>query len=158
MKTTFVALALAGALASPAVADRADDDLAAVKKAVASSTVLPRPEARARAAAAAARQAAERTAVEEEEQAPARPHARRGDSPRWFHLRIVGKGDKHARVMINLPLGLVRSIGEDWPLQGCHRCENGRGPTIGEILRSLDAGQSLVDIEDDEATVRVWVD
>ncbi len=157
MKTAFVALALAGALASPAVADRADDDLAAVKKAVGSSTVLPRPEARARAAAAAAR-AAERPVVEEQQQAPAHSTARHGDAPRWFHVRITEKAGKRGRVSINLPLGLVRAIGEDWPIQGCRRCENGHGPTIGEILRSLDQGQSLVDIEDDEATVRVWVD
>jgi len=30
--------------------------------------------------------------------------------------------------------------------------------TIGEVLRALDSGQALVDIEDDEASVRVWVE
>jgi hypothetical protein len=29
---------------------------------------------------------------------------------------------------------------------------------VGEILRALDSGQSLVEIEDDETTVRVWVE
>jgi hypothetical protein len=30
--------------------------------------------------------------------------------------------------------------------------------TLGELLRALDSGQALVDIEDDETTVRVWVE
>ena len=30
--------------------------------------------------------------------------------------------------------------------------------TMSEVLRALDSGQSLVEIEDDEATVRVWVE
>lgn len=59
---------------------------------------------------------------------------------------------------VNLPLGLVRAFGQDWPLHGCRHCQDGHGPTLGEVLRSLDAGQSLVEIEDEDATVRVWVD
>ena len=52
----------------------------------------------------------------------------------------------------------MRAFGEDWPVQGCRRCEGRQGPTLGEILRALDSGQSLVEIEDEDATVRVWVD
>ena len=73
-------------------------------------------------------------------------------------MRVVEKGQKHGRVSINLPLGLVRAFGEDWPVQGCHSCGDGHGPTLGEILKALDSGQSLVEIEDEDATVRVWVD
>ena len=43
-------------------------------------------------------------------------------------------------------------------MHGCRHCQDGHGPTLGEVLRSLDAGQSLVEIEDEDATVRVWVD
>jgi len=148
MKTTFLALALAAVVATPVKADRGDDDLAAVKKAVHSE---PKPQA------SAQRRAAEAAPVADEE-APARPAPRHAEGPRWFHVKIVGKGAKQARVSISLPLGLVRAIGEDWPIQGCQRCRHGQGPTIGDVLRSLDSGQSLVEIDDAEATVRVWVE
>ena len=59
---------------------------------------------------------------------------------------------------VNLPLVVVRAFGDDWPIHGCRRCGNGRGPTIGEVLRALDSGESLVEIDDEDATVRVWVD
>jgi hypothetical protein len=78
----------------------------------------------------------------------------------WFRVRIVEKAGKRARVSLNLPIGLVRSIGDDWPLPSRHGCRKRDrcGVTLGELLRALDSGQPLVDIEDDEATVRVWVE
>ena len=78
----------------------------------------------------------------------------------WFHVRVVEKAGKRARVSLNLPIGLVRSMGDDWPIPAYHGCRKRDrcGVTLGEILRALDSGQPLVDIEDDEATVRVWVD
>ncbi|MGE5125927.1 MAG: hypothetical protein ACM3PV_06535, partial [Betaproteobacteria bacterium] len=118
MKTTLYAAVVALALAAPAAADRADDDLAAVKRAVAAAP--------ARAAEATARPAAE------EEPAPAR---RRGAEPRWFRLRVVDKTGKGSRVSLNLPLGIVRAFADDWPLPVCRRGAKGRGPTIGEVLR-----------------------
>jgi hypothetical protein len=121
MKTTWAALFLIGAIASPALADRADDDLAVVRKAVGGGSV-----------------------------------ARAGDA-RWFRVRIVEKAGKRGKVSVNLPLALVRAVGEDWPIHDCRK-GGGKATTFGEVLRSLDAGQSLVEIEDDEATVRVWVD
>jgi len=140
MKTTWAALFLVGAIASPALADRTDDDLAAVRKAVRDT-----PSARAGARPPA------------EDPAPAaRPSARTSEA-RWFRVRIVEKAGKRGRVSVNLPLGLVRAVGEDWPIHD-GRHSGGKSITFGEILRSLDAGQSLVEIEDDEATVRVWVD
>jgi len=142
MKTTlFVGIVLA-ALAAPAAADRAEDDLQLVKKAVLSTQAAPpRPPA--------------------EEPAPpatARPSPRKGE-PQWFRVRVVEKAGKRARVSVNLPLVLVRSLGDEWPIAERGRCrESGHCPTLGEVLRALDSGQSLVEIEDDEATVRVWVE
>jgi hypothetical protein len=140
LTAALAALALAAAAATVA-ADGMDDDLAAVKKAVAGASSP--------AASAQERPAAEREPASTE---------RRTSSPRWFRVRVVEKGAKHGRVSVNLPLGLVRAFGEDWPIRGCHRCDAGHGPTLGEVLRALDSGQSLVEIDDDNATVRVWVD
>lgn len=126
MKTMLLAALLSAALAAPVAADRADEDLAAVKKAVAA--------------------------------APAAPAPHRSSEAKWFRVRVVEKGAKHGRVSINLPLGLVRAFGEDWPLQGCRRGEGHQAPTLGEVLKALDSGQNLVEIDDEDASVRVWVD
>jgi hypothetical protein len=143
-KRLFAGILLAplAVLAPPASADRAEDDLQLVKKAVLSARTSPvRPPA--------------------EDPAPpttARPSARKGE-PQWFRVRIVEKAGKKAKVSVNLPLGLVRSLGDEWPIAERGRCrEGGHCPTLGEVLRALDAGQSLVEIEDDETTVRVWVE
>jgi hypothetical protein len=142
MKTTLFAGLLVAALAAPAAADRAEDDLQVVKKAVTSSSTV-----------AAARPPAEEPPAP---RAEARP---RKGGPQWFRVRIEEKAGKRAKVKVNLPLDLVRSFGEDWPVapsDGCrkdHHC-----PTLGEILRALDSGQSLVEIDSDESTVRVWVE
>lgn len=132
---------LAAALGAPAAADQADDDLQVVKKAVVSGQAAPaRPPA--------------------EDPAPkaARPASRKGE-PQWFRVRILEKGGKGARVSVNFPLGLVRSLGDEWPIAERGRCRKDRHcPTLGEVLRALDSGQSLFEIEDDETTVRVWVE
>ncbi len=80
--------------------------------------------------------------------------------PMWFRVRVVEKASKRARVSVNLPIGLVRAMGDEWPIPSYHGCRKRErcGMTIGEVLRALDSGQSLVEIEDDEASVRVWVD
>jgi hypothetical protein len=143
MMRTLISAALAASLAVPVAADRAEDDLATVKRAVGSS------------AEPQARPPAEDPGRPSDDR-NAKPRPRRGE-PQWFHVRIVEKGEKHARVVVNLPLALVRAAGEDWRLPACHDRE-GRGPTLGEILRTLDSGQSLVEIESDDATVRVWVE
>lgn len=156
MKAAWLAMVMAAALVAPAVAERADDDLAAVKKAVGGGATVA--EARVQAQPAqreATRPAARATKAEDDQQPAARS---RGGEPRWLRVRIVEKRNKHGRVSVNLPLAVVRAFGDDWPIHGCHRCENGRGPTLGEVLRTLDSGQNLVEVDDDEATVRVWVD
>jgi len=142
MKTTLFVGVLVAGLAAPAAADRAEDDLQLVRKAVRSAQAAP------------ARPPAEDPAPP----AAARPAPRRGE-PQWFRVRIVEKAGKKAKVSVNLPLGLVRSLGDGWPIAEHGRCrEGGHCPTLGEVLRALDSGQSLIEIEDDEATVRVWVE
>ena len=142
MKTSLFAGILLATLVAPAAADRAEDDLQLVRKAVGSSPV------------AQARPPAE----EPPPRAEAAPAARKG-APTWFRVRIVEKGTKHAKVSVNLPLGIVRAFGDDWPIAERGRCREDRHcPTLGDVLRALDSGQSLVEIEDDEATVRVWVE
>jgi hypothetical protein len=133
MRTTTMMLVLAlGALAVPAVADAVDDDLAVVKKATASNGG---------------------PAVTAEA-----PPRQKGDEPRWFRVRIIDKGEKKATVKVNLPLALVHALGDDVPVPGCGERENDRHLTLGEVLRALDSGESLVEIEDEQSTVRVWVE
>ena len=137
------ALVPALALAAPLAADRAEDDLQLVKKAVASSPSAPA-----------------RPPAEEPKSASAetKPAPRKGE-PHWFRVRVLGKAGKRSKVSINLPLDLVRALGDEWPIGEGERCRrNHHCPTLGEVLRALDSGQSLVEIEDDEATVRVWVE
>lgn len=128
---TLAALLAATAFPASASADGAADDLAVVRKAVAAPVKA------------------------EAEAAPA-SQARRGAAPAWFRVRIVEKGDKGARVKVNLPLSFVRALGDDLPLPAC--AGHGHGLTLGEVLRALDSGESLVEIDDDEASVRVWVE
>jgi hypothetical protein len=63
------------------------------------------------------------------------------------------------KVSINLPLALVRAMGDDLPI-GPHCGREGKGATltIGEVLRALDSGQDLVQVDDEDANVRVWVE
>jgi len=93
---------------------------------------------------------------------------------RWFKVRVTEKGKKNARVNINLPIALVRALGDDFPIDvgrhmrgdrwrgdwrdGERRSRNERVIRLGDVLATLEAGQSLVEIDDDEATVRVWVE
>ena len=133
MKTTTLVLALAlAALAAPVAAgSSADEDLAVVKKATSSAHgQVARAEA---------------------------PPRSRGDEPEWLRVRIVEKGKKKATVKVNLPLALVYAFGDDVPLPGCRK-DSGRHLTVGEVLKALDSGESLVEIRDEDATVRVWVE
>jgi hypothetical protein len=161
-KTTAFAAALglsllAGSAGASAGAG-AEDDLAVVKRAVASpvpaASRAPKTEpsvvAQAEAVPPPARSAPE-----------ARPAPRPGREPQWFKVRVVDKASGRRKVTINLPLSLVRALGDETVDIGCHhagereRCHDIR---LSEVLRSLEAGQELVEIEDDEATVKVWVE
>ncbi len=127
----------AGALAlsaSSVFAGSADDDLAVVKKAVAGQNA-PAPE----------------------EKASRRPEGpARAEKMRWLKIRVVEKAGK--RVSINVPLSVARALGDDWPVNLHCRRKGEERVTLGEVLRSLDAGQDLVQIDSDDATVRVWVE
>jgi hypothetical protein len=139
------AVVLGALCAAPAAAGNAADDLQAVKQAVLASS---RSEAR---------PPAEDPGQISRETLPERRGKR---EPLWFRVRVVEKAGKRARLSINLPIGLARSSADEWPMPSTHGCRKRDrcGVTIRELLRSLDSGQALVDIEDDEATVRVWVD
>ena len=156
--------ALAGALGP------ADDDLAVVKKAVASPAAKSAPASPATteasalpllAAQATAAQATPAARAAAEPPAPPRAIARSGVEPRWFRVRVVDKATGRRRVTVNLPLSLVRALGDEPIHLGCrNRMDNDhcRSIKISEVLQSLEAGQDLVEVDDDEATVRVWVD
>jgi len=143
MKRTILTAVLGALLAAPCLAGNAEDDLQAVKRAVANSSGPH----------------AERPPAEAPEQAQ---RARRHGSADtvWFRVRVKEKGRKGGSFSLNLPIGLARVLGDDWPLDsrdGCRqhsRCH----VTLGQILKSLDSGQSLVDIEDEDASVHIWVE
>ena len=129
----------------------AEDDLAVVKRAV------QEPSTRADEKDAWERDRAARGTV-----AP-------GRELRWFKVRITEKGAKKARVNVNLPIALVRALGDDFPIDigrhgrygrrdGWHGDRSEKVIRLGEILATLEAGQALVEIDDDDATVRVWVE
>lgn len=153
----MVALALAGTAGAGRVAG-GEDDLAIVKKAVAS----PAPRSRViRIASTPAPQAA--PAAPPAAAAPdVAPRVRAGREPQWFKVRVVERSTGRKKVTINLPLSLVRALGDDTIDWGCRsgdgdrdRCHTVR---LSEVLRSLETGQELVEIEDEEATVKVWVE
>jgi hypothetical protein len=132
---------MCGLLALPALAAGAEDDLAVVKKAVGSEAqALPKGEApRARAS-----------------------EPRKGEEPRWLKVRIEDRTDKKSKVTLNLPLDLVRALddeGEELPI-GSPRHKGGKNGSLrlADVLRALKAGQDFVSIEDEDATVRVWVE
>ena len=145
-----IALALAGAgLAG------ADEDLAVVKRAVATarnSQAPPAPPAE-----------APTTAV------PA-PRKAGKPEPQWLRVRVFerdAKGETQKRVSVNLPLALVRVI-DDVPIDLCHHGHGQKGQPgqdqrrcelkIADVLAALEAGQELVEVEADDATVKVWVE
>jgi len=154
-----VALALAGTAGAGRAAS-GEDDLAIVKKAVAS----PAPRSRViRIAATPAPQAAPAAPpVAAAPAAEATSRVRAGREPQWFKVRVVERGTGRKKVTINLPLSLVRALGDDTIDWGCRSVDGDRDRChtvrLSEVLRSLETGQELVEIEDDEATVKVWVE
>ena len=115
----------------------ADDDLAVVKKAVAPA---PTPDPK---------------------ESPARPASTTGDrtaktrttEPQWLKVRIVESGAHKSRVTVNLPLAMVRALGDDFPVDV--------GSThlrLSEVLRTLESGEPLVEVKSPDSTVRVWVE
>jgi hypothetical protein len=144
-----IALALAGAGVAGA-----DEDLAVVKRAVAvagNSQAPASPPAEAPPAAA--------------------PAPRKGGKPepQWLRVRVSerdAKGETRKRVSVNLPLSLVRAF-DDFPIDLCrhHRRTDEPRPDarrcdlrMADVLAALEGGQELVEVESEDATVKVWVD
>ena len=136
-----------------------DDDLAVVKRAVAQSPPAASP-------------APAATAVPQATPAiPAPPEARktpeaapRADKPRWLRIRVVDKAEKKSKVSVNVPLALVEAVGDDLPIDlhcGRHHTSSPADRCrihLSEVLATLKAGQDIVEVEDDEGSVRIWVD
>jgi hypothetical protein len=135
MKVLWLACVAMGlAVARPAAP--ADDDLEVVRRAVA------------------------RKGSSEQDRSPTQ--VGRSRDARWFKVRIVDKDTGKQKLSMSLPLGLVEVVG-DWPLEDCHgwRREHGHdhaGHTLREVLAALRSGRELVQIDDDDTSVRVWVE
>ena len=115
----------------------ADDDLAVVKKAVAPE---PTP---------APKMASARPAPKSDTSAP----SARSAAPRWLKVRVVESGAHKSRVTVNLPLAMVRALGDDFPIDvGSSHLR------LGDVLQALDSGEPLVEVNKTDATVRVWVE
>jgi hypothetical protein len=121
-----------------------DDDLEVVRRAVAQD------------------RASDRSSAETATTAPAT--ARKGAPPLWLRVRVVEKGGGKARVSVKLPLAIIHAFGDDWPIDW--RCHSRRGEDQGkrcsirlaEAIRTLESGESVVEVDDAEASVRVWVE
>jgi hypothetical protein len=92
---------------------------------------------------------------------------RKGSSPQWLRVRIVDKGEKKAKVSINLPLSLVKAMGDEVPIDWHCRKDDGTeteskkkhcSMRLSDVLEALESGQDFVQIEDEQATVRVYVE
>jgi hypothetical protein len=156
--------ALACAATGTAIAVSVEDDLAVVKRAVARQQV-----ARQEAPAPEPPVADPPITVEKDDAWERRDNARPrtgGRDLRWFKVRITEKGAKKARVNVNVPIALVRALGDDFPIdigrhggwRGDWRGGREKAIRLGEVLATLEAGQSLVEIDDEDSTVRIWVE
>jgi len=133
----FAGMALAVGGLVRAVAQGAADDLTVVKRAVAQA---PAP-------------------------APAAPvvkaPAPRSGKPQWFKVRVVDKGSKKGRVTVNLPLALVRAFGDtpfDWKCGGDEHPARRCSIKVADVLEALEAGQELVEVDDENSIVKIWVE
>jgi hypothetical protein len=147
-----VALAAIVAASLAAVANTGaapEDDLTVVKRAVAQATAAP---------AAPPARTAERPAPEEKTAEP-RPRAA-GKEPTWLKVRVTDKQTGRRKVTVNVPLALVRAVGDDWPRINfdCGERRARCGIKVSEVLAALEAGQDLVEIEEEDESVRVWVE
>lgn len=133
---------LALALALPARAGVLDDDLAVVRHAVAEAAPPAGPQV----------EPQEVETVEKEEglhREPARQD--RPAAPRWLRVRVQEKGSVRPTVSVNLPLSLLRALTDEEPLEWLE--------DLGvSSRRSLGSADDLVRIEDEEQSVRVWVE
>jgi hypothetical protein len=143
MRTAWLAAAVAAAAGGTVMASATalEDDLAVVKRAVARQEV---------------RTTSPGSSVRAEPPAP-----RTATELKWLKVRVTEKGAKKAKVTINLPINLVRALGDDFPLDfGSRRGHRDRERSIrlGEVLAALEAGSPLVEIDDEDSFVKVWVE
>jgi hypothetical protein len=127
------ALALGGLVR--AAAQETADDLTVVKRAVAQAPAAP--------------------AVKPAAIAP------RSGKPQWFKVRVVDKGSKKGRVTVNLPLALVRAFGDmpfDWKCGGDEHPARRCSIKVADVLEALEAGQELVEVDDENSIVKIWVE
>jgi hypothetical protein len=143
--SAVVAAASLGVVASTGPAP--EDDLAVVKRAVAQATpAQTAPPART-------------TERPEEKTAQPRPRAS-GKEPTWLKVRVTDKQTGRRKVTVNVPIALVRAVGDDWP-RISFDCGDQRarcGIKVSEVLAALESGQDLVEIDEEDETVRVWVE
>ena len=128
------ALALGGLV--PAAAQETADDLTVVKRAVAQA---PAPAAPVKPAASAPR----------------------SGKPQWFKVRVVDKASKKGRITVNLPLALVRAFGDtpfDWRCGGDEHPARRCSIKVADVLEALEAGQELVEVDDENSIVKIWVE
>lgn len=129
------ALALGGLVR--AAAQETADDLTVVKRAVAQAPAPAAP------------------AVKPAATAP------RSGKPQWFKVRVVDKGSKKGRVTVNLPLALVRAFGDtpfDWRCGGDDHPARRCSIKVADVLEALEAGQELVEVDDENSIVKIWVE
>lgn len=120
-----------------------EDDLALVKRVVAqnqAASAPPRPQA--------------------DVVTPSPRSAARGQDPRWFKVRIVDKASGKKKVTVNMPLALVKALGDDMPVDWpCGEHARVRSTLkMSEVLAALESGQDLVQVDDEDSEVRVWVE
>jgi hypothetical protein len=128
-------------LAGPAAAAEGDDDLALVRRAMASAERPP---------------AVEPPRSEPERSRVARSPEQRS-APAWLKVRIADDDDG-ASLSLDLPLALVRAI-DDLACDDEDAADpSERRSGLGDLLAGLVSGQPLVSIEADDAEVRVWVE
>jgi hypothetical protein len=129
-----------------------DDDLAVVKRAVTGRKV---------AQVAPDTPAPRSVSGDETPRATTRPARAAGKEPTWLKVRVTEKGSNRKKVTVNLPLALVRAVGDGWP-EIDFACGDRRparcAVRISEILAALEAGQDLVEIDEEDQMVRVWVE
>jgi hypothetical protein len=120
-----------------------------VKRAVAQATPTPAvPPARTTA----------RPAPEEKTAEP-RPRAA-GKEPTWLKVRVTDKQTGRRKVTVNVPIALVRAVG-DWPRISFDCGDDHRarcGIKVSEVLAALESGQDLVEIDEEDESVRIWVE
>jgi len=124
---------------SPALVVASEDDLAVVRRAVAggSGTTVAEDHSRTRAASKVRREA------------------------QWLRVRVTHK-DGRGKVKFDLPLFVARTVGGEIPIEwgACPKgSKAGKGSTkLAEVLDLLDAGDDVVRIETEDASIRIFVD